>query len=138
MCVRNSHCVRIQIRPAQLADAARLSQLAASTFRETFERDNDPADLARYLADAFSPARQAAEIADPTGIVLLAHHHSESDAPELIGYAHMVSGSPPDAIQGPDPLELKRLYVARSWHGQGVAQHLMDAVIAAASARGAQ
>jgi ribosomal protein S18 acetylase RimI-like enzyme len=35
-------------------------------------------------------------------------------------------------------LELKRLYVARACHGQGVAQALMDAALDAARARGAQ
>ena len=35
------------------------------------------------------------------------------------------------------PLELKRLYVARAWHGQGVAQALMEAALDAARARGA-
>ena len=44
----------------------------------------------------------------------------------------------PAAVQGPAPLELKRLYVARAWHGQGVAQALMDAVLDAARASGAR
>ena len=35
-------------------------------------------------------------------------------------------------------MELKRLYVARAWHGQGVAQALMDAALDTARARGAQ
>lgn len=39
---------------------------------------------------------------------------------------------------GPAPLELKRLYVARAWHGRGVAQALMNAVLDAARARGAK
>ena len=35
-------------------------------------------------------------------------------------------------------MELKRLYVTRSWHGKGVAQALMDAALDAARARGAK
>ena len=38
----------------------------------------------------------------------------------------------------PPRIELKRLYVARAWHGRGVAQALMDAALDAARARGAQ
>jgi len=41
-------------------------------------------------------------------------------------------------VRGPAPLELKRLYVARAWHGHGVAQALMDAALTAARAHGAQ
>ena len=130
------------VRPATVADAARLSQLGAATFRETFEGENTPEDMARYLGEAFTPDKQAAEITDPTGIVLLAEHGGSSgdargDA-ELVGYVHLVSGPAPAAVQGPRPLEIKRLYVARAWHGQRVAQALMDAAIDAARGRGAE
>jgi GNAT superfamily N-acetyltransferase len=55
------------VRPATIADAARLSRLGATMFRETFEGENTPDDMARYLAEAFTPDRQAAEITDPGG-----------------------------------------------------------------------
>ena len=42
-------------------------------------------------------------------------------------------GPAPDAVRGALPLELKRLYVLRAWHGQRVAQALMDAALAAAA-----
>ena len=50
------------VRPATIADAPRLSQLGANTFRETFEGENTLDDMASYLAEAFTPDRQAAEI----------------------------------------------------------------------------
>ena len=133
------------VRPATVADAARLSQLAATTFRETFEGENTPDDMARYVAEAFTPEKQAAEITDPASTVLLAERGATSgpasgamgDA-ELVGYAHLVSGPAPAAVTGPEPLELKRLYVARAWHGQRVAQLLMDAALDVARARGAE
>lgn len=128
----------ILVRPAALADASRLSLLGAATFRETFERENSPEDMARYLAEAFTPARQATEIADPAGAVLLAERPGPAGDAELVGYVHLVSGAAPAAVQGPAPLELKRLYVARAWHGRGVAQALMDAALDAARARGAE
>lgn len=128
----------MQIRPATIADAAALSRLGATTFRETFESENTPEDMARYLAEAFSPAQQASEITDPSSTVLVAEHHPASGDAELAGYAHLVSGRAPEAIPSPAPLELKRLYVVRAWHGRRVAQALMDATIAAARARGAQ
>src|SRR5688572_27558767 len=124
------------VRPASLADAASLSRLAAATFRETFEGENAPEDMAHYMAKAFTPVQQAAEIADPAGAVLLAEHRHTSGDSELVGYVHLVSGPAPVPVQGPAPLELKRLYVARAWHGQGVAQALMDAALDAAYARG--
>ena len=126
----------IEIRPATAADAPALSRLGAATFRETFEGENSPEDMARYLADSFSPERQAAEIADPRGTVLLAEHHD--GRPTLVGYAHLIAGPAPEAVRGAAPLELKRIYVARAWHGRGVAQALMSAAVDTARARGAQ
>jgi ribosomal protein S18 acetylase RimI-like enzyme len=130
--------VETVVRSATIADAARLSRLAAATFRETFEGENTPKDMARYMAKAFTPSQQAGEIADPAGDVLLAEDRHSSGDPELVGYVHLVSSPAPVAVQGPAPLELKRLYVARGWHGQGVAQALMDAALDAANARGAR
>lgn len=127
------------IRRATIEDAARLSQLGARTFRDTFEAHNTSEHMERYLAEAFMPERQAAEISDPAGIVLLAEHQAASSGDaELIGYAHLVSGTTPAAIRGAVPIELKRLYVTRAWHGQGVSRALMNAVLAAAREGGAQ
>ena len=127
----------IRVRLATIADAARLSEFGAATFRDTFEGDNTPADMARYLSEAFTPERQADEIADAGGTVLLAES-DRAGGDELVGYVHLVSGPAPTAVQGRRPLELKRLYVARAWHGRGVAQVLMDAALDAARARSAE
>src|SRR5690606_34679985 len=123
-----------RIRLATVDDAARLSTLGAATFRDTFEADNKSDDVERYLAEAFTPHRQAEEISDPSGIILLAEHPTAAGADDLIGYAHLVAGAAPEAIRGPAPVELKRLYVDRAWHGKGVARDLMDAAIEAARA----
>lgn len=127
----------LHVRPATIADATRLSRLAASTFRETFESENTPDDMARYLAESFTPERQAAELGDPAAIVLLAEHRDGAHG-ELVGYAHLVAGPAPAPVTGGTPIELKRLYVARAWHGKGVAQALMEAALDAARARGAE
>jgi ribosomal protein S18 acetylase RimI-like enzyme len=126
------------IRTATSADAARLSRLAATTFRDTFEAENTLEDMERYLAEAFTPEQQAAEIADSDSTILVAEHDLSSNNVELVGYAHLASESTPEAVLGPAPLELKRLYVARAWHGRGVGQALMNAVLNAARARGAK
>lgn len=128
----------LRIRVATVADASRVSDLGAATFRETFQHDNTPEDMARYLSEAFSPERQTAEIADASSTVLIAERDGAQGGPELVGYAHLVSGPHPAVVHGPAPLELKRLYVRRAWHGQGVAQALMEAATTAARARGAQ
>ncbi|MBN8726173.1 MAG: GNAT family N-acetyltransferase [Xanthomonadales bacterium] len=128
------------IRSAQLADAPRLSAFAALTFGETFAGDNTPEDMARYLGETFAAERQAAEIADPTGAVLLAVAADRDGrvADEFLAYAHLVAFPAPATVGGDRPIELRRFYVARAWQGRGVAGALMDAVLDAARERTAE
>ena len=126
------------IRRAGADDAARLSAFAAATFRDTFGADNTPEDMARYLTETYSPEIQAAEIAEPAAIVLLAEQPGLTGAAELVGYAHLIRGAAPDAVTGPDPMELKRLYVGQAWHGRGIAAALMAAALGAARQAGAR
>ena len=128
----------ILVRPATVADAVRLSRFCATTFRETFESENTSENISRYLAEAFTPDRQAAEIIDPAGTMRVAERRNPAEEPELVGYVHLLAGPAPVAIEGPAPVELKRLYVAAAWHGRGVAQLLMEAALDSARARGAQ
>lgn len=125
------------IRTASVEDAEGLSRFAATTFRETFEAGNSPEDIQRYLAEAFTPLQQAKEIADPDSTILVAEQPVASGV-ELVGYVHLIAGPSPEVVRGPAPIELKRLYVARAWHGRGVAQALMNAAMDAARARSAK
>jgi len=134
----------LSIRPATPADAEQLSFFAAAIFRETFGPDNNPTDLELYLSEAYSPEKQAAEIADPNGVVLLAEIvTSETGATpretgaKLAGYAHLVQSEPAASVTGPAPVELSRFYVSPEWHGHGIAQKLMHAVVDTARERGA-
>jgi GNAT superfamily N-acetyltransferase len=128
----------LTIRVAEPTDAAELSAFAAAAFRDTFAAQNEPAELEKYLKEAFSEARQSSEILDPHGVVLLAEDEADISGRRIIGYAHLVLGDTPAAVTGPAPIELKRLYVGREWQGRGVAQALMEAALNAARARGAQ
>jgi ribosomal protein S18 acetylase RimI-like enzyme len=135
---------RIRVRRADAADAATLSEFAERIFRESFEANNDPADLAAYLAEAFGADRQREEIAEPGAMVLLAedaggsHLARDSSAAPIAGYSHLTQGSTPESVAGPDPLELKRFYIDRTWQGTGLAHLLMHATIEAAMAAGAR
>lgn len=121
----------ISIRRAGPDDAEALAGLAARVFHATFAASNDPADMAEYLAGAFGPARQLAEIAAPGASTLLAVR----DGP--IGFAQLRGGPPPGCVTTPDPIEIWRFYLDPAWHGRGVARRLMDAALAEAAARGA-
>ena len=87
-------------------------------------------DINVYVSDAFSPERQATEIADPERICLLLQHGSD-----VVGYA-MLRDDPNDpALPDTRSIELQRFYVDRAWHGRGVAVRLMEASLRIARER---
>lgn len=109
-----------------------MAELAAATFRDAFGSENDAADLALHLARSYGPAQQTAELRHPAITTLLAYADGD-----LAGYAQLRQGLPPACVVAARPIELWRFYVARPWHGRGVAQELMAAARDAAKRRGA-
>lgn len=83
-----------------------------------------------HLARSYGLRQQTAELAHPAITTLLACADGE-----LAGYAQLRPGLPPPCVTAAPPIELWRFYVARAWHGRGVAQALMAAAVAAARER---
>lgn len=120
------------IRPALPADADALADLARRTFIDTFAADNRPEDMAEHVTQAFSTARQLAEIVAADVRTLLAVRDGAPTA-----FAQLRTSDPPPCVTTPGPVELWRFYVDRPWHGRGVAQSLMSAVLREAASLGA-
>lgn len=117
----------IAIRIAAAQDAELLAEIGARTFRRTFARDNKPEDMAAYLAAAFGPALQAAELADPGTTFLIAEVGRET-----VGYARLVRAPGPECIPAGRPIEIRRIYAVEAWLGRGVGAALMRACLAEA------
>jgi ribosomal protein S18 acetylase RimI-like enzyme len=133
------------VRRGQAEDAALLAELGARTFSETFAADNTAADMAAYLAAAFSPAQQAAELADPASVFFIAERvfqndeslvHSGDVNKVALGYAVLRAGDVPPEVTGDKPIELVRLYVSRESLGSGVGAALLQASIDEAKQKG--
>ncbi len=114
----------IRIRAGSIGDAEALAELAAVTFRETFEDANTPADLEAYLASAFSEAKLRAELEDSETTFLLALPEAGRSP---IGYAKLRANTRHRAVAGASPIELERLYVRRDVLGLGVGAALLSA-----------
>jgi diamine N-acetyltransferase len=121
----------LDIRVAGPADAAALTEFAARTFRETYLATCTPADVESYVAEHFAPARQAAELADPTLRTLFTFVDGT-----LAGYAQIRNGPAPVSVPGEQPIEIARFYVDAPWHGRGVAAAQMAASLDAARGDG--
>jgi len=123
--------VPVTIRRATAADNELLAAIGARAFADTFGPDNTPEDMAAYLAGAFSPAKQAAELADPGGLFLIAESGGQT-----AGFAHLHQGPPPGAALGQRPMEIARIYALAEFIGRGVGAALMTACLAEAERRG--
>nr|MCU0624511.1 GNAT family N-acetyltransferase [Gemmatimonadaceae bacterium] len=119
------------IRRGVVADAPALAVFAAQTFRDTYEADNAPGLVDAHVAAAFGEVQQAAELSDPSRVTLLALH---DDA--LAGYAQLRVGAAPPCVVQPAVVELQRFYVARAFHGRGLAAPLLSAAFDAARTMG--
>jgi ribosomal protein S18 acetylase RimI-like enzyme len=120
------------IRRAHAGDAAALAALAERTFRATFAPHNSDANMALHCARTYGAAIQGAEIADATRTTIVA-----DDEAALVGYAQLRHGSRTACVAARRPAEIQRIYVDAPWHGRGVAQALMEAMLADARERGA-
>jgi ribosomal protein S18 acetylase RimI-like enzyme len=90
----------------------------------TFAPHNADANMALHCARTYGAAIQAAEIADPARVTMVV-----DDGGELCGYAMLRWGTAPACVVARRPAEVQRIYVDRPWHGRGVAQALMAAML---------
>lgn len=119
------------LRKASRNDAKRLSELAEGTFRETFGSLNTAENMDLHCQASYGEVIQAGEIADPNMMILLCEEHEE-----LVGFAQLRWEQAPGCVLAKSPGEIHRLYVARDWHGKGIAQDLMNACIEEMKAHG--
>jgi ribosomal protein S18 acetylase RimI-like enzyme len=112
---------RVIIRRASVEDAALLAELGARAFSEAFSAQTPEADLAAYLAGAFTVEQLALELADPRSTFLIA----------LIGggpagYAKLHTGPALECIPDRPAIELVRCYSLKAWWGRGVGAALVE------------
>jgi ribosomal protein S18 acetylase RimI-like enzyme len=120
------------IRQATERDAASLADLAERTFRDTFAHANRAEDLDLHCRTGFGESIQAAEIRAADRVTLVCE-----DRDRLIAFGQLRWTSAPACVIGTRAAEIQRLYVDAPWHGKGVAHALMDALLGAAVAGGA-
>jgi diamine N-acetyltransferase len=122
----------LNIRFANLHDAELLARLGWETFHDAFvDHPMMPVkDLNIYLAETFTVARIAEELADPYAIHLLAEMGDEP-----AGYAKLEVNSRAREITAINPIKLKRLYSKQKYIGFGVGAVLMERCLAEAIKR---
>lgn len=120
------------IRKAEEREAAAVAELAERTFRDAFGELNTVEDMDLHCQSSYGELQQGREIADPSVTTLVCERDGE-----LVAYGQLRWRPWPAGVTAAKPAEIQRLYVDSRWHGKGVAQRLMDALIHAAQSGGA-
>lgn len=128
MSLKSEHIV---IRRATVADARILSSMGELTFTRSYADIIAAEELASYTSRAFSLERIRAELAIAEMTYLLALVGATP-----CGYSKLEPTAPPVAINGPNPVELVRLYVLPDWTGKGIGTMLIRESLDAALERG--
>jgi len=121
-----------RIRSAEAGDAPPLAELAERTFRMTFAPHNSDANMSLHCARTYGAPIQAAEIADPKRATFVA-----DDGGILVAYAQLRLDHRTACVVAARPAEIQRIYVDAPWHGRGIAQALMEAMLRRARDGGA-
>jgi ribosomal protein S18 acetylase RimI-like enzyme len=125
------------VRPASIAEASALSELAAETFPLACTPGTSRSDIDAFISTHLSTARFEGYLSDPSRELLVA----ELDG-TLVAYAMLVVAEPTDAdvaaaITLRPTAELSKFYARSTAHGTGLATTLMACTLDAAAARGA-
>jgi ribosomal protein S18 acetylase RimI-like enzyme len=115
----------LAIRRATVADAAKLSSLAAATFVEAFGHHYLPEDLDAFIEDAYAVEKQAVILAHADYAVWLLE-----DDGRAVGHCAAGPCGLPHADVAPGDGEVKRLYVLAEAQNTGWGAKLMDTAMA--------
>ncbi|MBS9339154.1 GNAT family N-acetyltransferase [Fructobacillus sp. M2-14] len=105
----------MKIIEANVDDLKALQTISRQTFKETFEEDNDAADLEKYLEEAYGDEKLGAELANPESFFYLFEVEGE-----LAGYLKLNVGAAQSEHELDDALEVERIYFLKRFKGQGL------------------
>jgi ribosomal protein S18 acetylase RimI-like enzyme len=116
------------IERATTAECAELTELSVTTFVDSFGADNDPSDMALYLATEMNKEKLATELADTGNSFFIARLNGEA-----VGYIKL-RGDTPEELQPARCVEIERIYVRKAYHdrkvGAALMQHAHDYAVA--------
>lgn len=115
----------VQIRQAVPDDLDALFRLAYDTFVERWAPHYTSEDMALYLKTGFIREQMAEELESPDAC----RYFISNEGDTWTGYAKVMMGSHDARWQGKTVAEIERFYLFREFHGQGMAQALMDHIL---------
>jgi len=105
----------LTIRKAETSDAKLISVLGTTTFYEAYCEQDDSADLAEYVNEAFNLTQIESELNDADSTFFIAELGGNA-----VAYAKLRENSRAECLKDENAIELQRIYVLRHIKGKGV------------------
>ncbi len=122
----------INIIQADVSHAPLLTSISLQSFREAFEKDNNPDDFKAYVDEAFREEQILKDLKEPGSIFYIAYCNGE-----VVGYARLrASTEVNDKFPGKKLIELHRLYSLGKYIGRGIGKALMNHCLQEAKHKG--
>ncbi len=121
------------IRKISIEDWQKLQEIGKQTFYETFAESNSAEDMQRYLEESFAEEKVKNELSNPNS----EFYFAEIDD-EVVGYLKLNFGTSQTELQDNNAVEIERIYVLKTYHGQKVGQLLYDKAIEVAQNKQAE
>ena len=115
--------MQLQLVSCTIGDLDLLTKIAAKTFRDAFEADNDAKDFKTYMDNAFSKETLGKSLKTPK--VSYSFVYLET---EVVGYIKLNEEEAQSDIKSSDSLELERIYVREKFQGKGIGAWILNEV----------
>jgi ribosomal protein S18 acetylase RimI-like enzyme len=116
----------VTIRLAEKSDAGPIAKVGRETFAQTFAHSCPASDLEDHLESNYTLSTIDQEISSPSRRYIVAVGHDG----KLAGFASLALDSDDPCVSNLERrVELQRIYVDATHHGQGVANALLQAIL---------
>lgn len=113
------------VRPALPSDTDDIAELGAHVFTVTFAHSVQPHELEAFLEESYTTTAITNDLNDESKDVIVAVDADD----QLLGFAYLTRGSSEPCVdEVQDKVELQRIYVHPSAHGQGIGRLLASRI----------
>lgn len=112
------------LKKCTIEDLNLLVNMSKSTFRDAFEKDNNPEDFKRYIAKAFSNEQISSELLNHNSSFYFLLFDNQ-----LVGYVKLNSKEAQKEVFDIDAIELERIYVLKEFQGKQIGQSVINMLI---------
>jgi ribosomal protein S18 acetylase RimI-like enzyme len=111
----------MNIRPATINDLSTLQSISRITFAETFAHLNSEANMRKYMEKDLSTKKLGNELMNSNSSFYLAVENGET-----IGYLKLNECEAGSDMNDTQSIEIERIYLLKSFHGQGFGKEMLD------------